>query len=106
MVMPTNVWKLNLDLVGDDYYRAIGLIIAQWSYIEFICGNGIMGLMGATDLVMGRIAISGMQARTMLHLFRTLSRAKFPDKRKEIERIWERLDRALEYRNIVAHGVW
>lgn len=90
-------------MLDPEIYHAVGMLIESWKTAEIFSWLGIAYLLKA-DVDRTQIAMSGMQARTMLTVLRTLVHHTDPDSRVEFDRLYARLEKALVYRNEVAHS--
>jgi hypothetical protein len=98
----------NNNNISDEQYQAIGRMITQWSLVEGAITVLVSELMhsdpGAT-----MVATSGMQTRSLLHILRLLLHYRMPQAAKNHDRLLERLERAHQFRNEIAHsslGAW
>ncbi len=86
-----------------EVYAAIGRLITSWKTVETFCVLGITYLLNS-DYHRTQIAMSGMQARTMLTVLRSLVHHVDPTRRAEFDRLYSCLERALAFRNEAAHS--
>lgn len=95
-----------LGMVTDDYLKAIGLVISQWSTMEVILEQAIwQSARLRNDL--GRIMTTQLQAQGKMDLLQTILSHTKPPLGERFKKVAEYIrDCLLGKRNIVAHGHW
>lgn len=99
-------------IVGPDHLRAIGLVIAEWSYMEYVVGWSVAELAAGRsiqkqgDEPAARILVTGMEFRTALGLLGSLAAVRFPNDADAFSKITEKIRRLAGTRNTIAHARW
>ncbi|NQU69883.1 MAG: hypothetical protein HQ514_05005 [Rhodospirillales bacterium] len=94
----------NRDLFPRRYFEEIGILVVQANFLEDFLRQAIIDLVNAKPDD-GDIAVSGMNLRTMVKVLRTLIHHKFPNQWQRYDKLSKHIERAIDFRNSVAHSV-
>jgi hypothetical protein len=102
--------------INDDFARAIGLVVAQWSQAEKVAGMLLSSLILNTyvdetesDEVFDSgawLITVGMDMRVILGLTKTLFKYRRPNAGAEIDKLADRVDDMKRRRDLIAHSHW
>lgn len=93
----------------DDYLKAIGELIVEYSNVEFWIGRFISFLISVADWKLGEIVIAELSVPAKLALLLSLYRYRMDDDRASIKKlasILEHVKQANKKRNDLIHSNW
>lgn len=95
----------NKTLLSDDMYHAVGVLVAQASWGEYICIQMITGISGIKEKNIGEIIFSSSPISSTIKTIRMLVVEKNKNDYEEITKICDRIEKCFEFRNKVARSM-
>jgi HAMP domain-containing protein len=98
--------------VSDEQYRAIGLVICEWGFMEHVAAWSVSELAAGRPITKpmdepaSRILVAGMAFNTLIGLLNALGSVLFPDSIKELTGITKAIAADYQSRSIIAHARW
>lgn len=90
-----------------DLMAGLGVVVAQWSYIDYLMGEFVAFLVDGNPALM-YVITNNVSASTLCDWARTLLAAKYHDDEstEDIRSLLADIDRLRGGRNSIAHGLW